>query len=283
MKHFKFSKLEERKFKYLGCEIEQLPTGDITLNQEEFIKNIKEVDLPTKMNTAKVNEVERREIRRVVGELLWVSMMTRPDLCFEVNRLSTTISHSTVKDLKDAKRLVEKAKTEPISVSFTKLGSKKDLRVKLYCDASFNNQENKLRSTEGRILMLEGKITGKVNPFAWKTKKITRICRSVKGAETRALENGLDDAVHFARMVEEIYTGQISLKNPKQIEVEALTDNKGLWENLHNTKQCEEKLLRNSVALIKEMLEKKEVKKVTWVETKEMLADALTKRVGNPI
>ena len=103
MKHFKFSKLEERKFKYLGCEIEQLPTGDITVNQEEFIKNIKEVDLPTKMNTAKVNEVERREIRRVVGELLWVSMMTRPDLCFEVNRLSTTISHSTVKDLKDAK------------------------------------------------------------------------------------------------------------------------------------------------------------------------------------
>ena len=132
-----------------------------------------------------------------------------------------------------------------------------------------------------RIILLEGKSSGKVNPFAWKTKKITRICRSVKGAETRALENGLDDAIHFARMVEEIYAGKISLKNPKQIEVEALTDNKGLWENLHNTKQCEEKLLRNSVALIKEMLERKEVEKVTWVETNNMLADALTKRVGN--
>ena len=75
--------------------------------------------------------------------------------------------------------------------------------------------------------------------------------------------------------------GQISLKNPKQIEVEALTENKGLWENLNNTKECEEILLRHSVALVKEMLEKKEVNKVTWVETKEMLADALTKRVGN--
>ena len=29
------------------------------------------------------------------------------------------------------------------------------------------------------------------------------------------------------------------------------------------------------------MLEKKEVNKVTWVETNDMLADALTKRVGN--
>ena len=68
------------------------------------------------------------------------------------------------------------------------------------------------------------------------------------------------------------------LKNPKQIEVEALTDNKGLWENVHNTKQCEEKLLRNQVAPIKKMLEKKEVDKVEWVETNDMLIDALTKQ-----
>ena len=35
------------------------------------------------------------------------------------------------------------------------------------------------------------------------------------------------------------------------------------------------------MALIKEMLEKKEVHEVTWVETNHMLADALTKKVGN--
>ena len=43
--------------------------------------------------------------------------------------------------------------------------------------------------------------------------------------------------------------------------------------DLHNTRQCEEKLVRNSVALMKEMLENHEVKHIEWVETSKMLAD----------
>ena len=82
-------------------------------------------------------------------------------------------------------------------------------------------------------------------------------------------------------MIKEIFEGEVNLKKPKQINVEALTDNKGLWENLHNTRQCDEKLLRNSVALMKEMLENKEVDKIEWVDTTKMLADILTKRNGN--
>ena len=36
--------------------------------------------------------------------------MTRPDLSFEVDRLSCCISTATFKELKDAKRLVDRAK-----------------------------------------------------------------------------------------------------------------------------------------------------------------------------
>ena len=73
----------------------------------------------------------------------------------------------------------------------------------------------------------------------------------------------------------------MDLKHPKQIEVEAVTYNKSLWENLHNTRQCEDKMLRNSIALIKEMVDCTEVKTVEWVDTHDMLADALTKKGGN--
>ena len=130
-------------------------------------------------------------------------------------------------------------------------------------------------------MLLENKHSSKANLFSWKTKKISRICRSVKGAETRSLETGLDEAIHFARMVREIYDGKVDLKSPKQVQVDALTDNKGLWENLHNTRQCDEKLLRNSIALMKEMVERGEVRKIDWVETSQMLADIMTKQGGN--
>ena len=128
---------------------------------------------------------------------------------------------------------------------------------------------------------LENADSRKVNIFSWKTKKISRICRSVKGAETRALENGLDDSIHFARMIQEIYEGKAYLRSPKQIPVRAATDNKSLWENLNNTRQCDEKLLRNSIALVKEMVDRGEVETVDWVDTSNMLADALTKKGEN--
>ena len=117
--------------------------------------------------------------------------------------------------------------------------------------------------------------------MSWKTKKISRLCRSVKSAETRALEEAIDDGVNIARLVSEIYTGSVNLRNPKQIPVEALTDNKSLWESLHNSRQCEEKLLRNSIAAMKELVESKMVEDVSWVPTIEQLADCMTKYVTN--
>ena len=280
-KLFKFSKVEKDKFKYLGCEIEKHENGDISVHQTEYINQIEEVVCPSRRNNSPVTESERKEIRRVVGSLLWVSLMSRPDISFEVNQLSTNISTATIGDLKTARRLVEKVKMEPVSLRFTKLGPFEKLRIKLYCDASFNNQDEKLRSTEGRVLLLENAESRKVNIFSWKTKKIVRVCRSVKGAETRALENGLDESIYFARMLHEIYVGKENLKSPKQIPVFAATDNKSLWENLNNSRQCDEKLLRNSIALIKEMIEQCEVKTVDWVPTTDMLADILTKRGGS--
>ena len=104
------------------------------------------------------------------------------------------------------------------------------------------------------------------------------MCRNVKAAETRSFEDGLDEAIHYARMVREIFDGFVDLKYPKQIEVEAVTDNKSLLENLNNTCQCEEKMLRNSIAVIKEMVDRTDVKTVEWVD---MLADALAKKGGN--
>ena len=285
---FKFSKVDMKKFKYLGCEIEQMDNGDIALNQNAYIQNIPDVILPNGWEklppggkTVKVNEQERRTIRKVIGELLWVALMTRPDLSFDVNQLSVNIADATLKDLGEAKRMVEKAKNNPVTLNFTLVGPRKDLKLRIFTDASFNNQDGKLRYTEGRVLLLESSQTNKSNLFSWKTKKISRICRSVKAAETRSLEDGLDEAIHFARMVAEIYDGTVDLKNPAQIPVEAKTDNKGLWENLNNSRPCDEKLLRNSVALVKEMLARREVSTVDWVATSNMLADVLTKKGGD--
>ena len=148
----------------------------------------------------------------------------------------------------------------------------------IFTDASYGNQADKIRSTAGRVILIENKKTGSVSVASWKTKKIGRVCRSVKSAETRALEEALDDAINIARLVAEVYTGKENLKEPAQIPVEAFTDSKSLWESVHNTRQCEEKILRNSIAGIKELMDMKMVKEVSWVPTQQQLADCMTKR-----
>ena len=112
---------------------------------------------------------------------------------------------------------------------------------------------------------------------SWKTKKIGRVCRSVKSAETRALEEAADDGINLARVISEVYKGKVNLKEPEQIPVIALTDSKSLWESLHNNRQCEEKLLRNSIASMKELIALKMMEDVLWVPTDMQLADCMTK------
>ena len=148
----------------------------------------------------------------------------------------------------------------------------------MYADASFGNRDEGTRSTEGRIVLLQNAEKDVVNISGWKTKKISRVCRSVKAAETRALENAIDDAVNTARVIKEIYTGKINLRNPEQIPVDAFTDSKSLWESIHNSRQCEGKMLRTCIANIKEMKQLGYLRSVTWVPTNKQLADCMTKK-----
>jgi hypothetical protein len=65
--------------------VQKRTNGDISLNQNDYIQKLEDVSIPEGSNSCTVDESGRKAIRKVVGELLWVSLMTRPDLSFEVN------------------------------------------------------------------------------------------------------------------------------------------------------------------------------------------------------
>ena len=275
---FEFSKIEENAFKYCGCNIVSKENGSIELDQNEYINSLEELEVPRRDDNDELSKQEIKSVRSKIGELLWISLMTRPDISFDVNVLSSEVANGTISTIKAANRVIKKAKFSQSVLRFVRLGDLSDLSIKVYADASYANQLDKVRSTAGRIILIQNKKKGSVNVVSWKTKKIGRVCRSVKSAETRALEEAIDDAVNIARLVTEVYTGKVNLKDPAQIPVEGYTDSKSLWESLHNTRQCEEKILRNSIASIKELMDLKMVEEVSWVPTKHQLADCMTKR-----
>ena len=69
-----------------------------------------------------LNDFEKREIKSKVGELLWVSLMMRPDLSFEVNNISSGITNATVKTIKDVNNVISRAKSRKDVLKFIPLG-----------------------------------------------------------------------------------------------------------------------------------------------------------------
>ena len=114
-------------------------------------------------------------------------------------------------------------------------------------------------------------------PLAWKSKTIQQVCKSVKTAETRSLDSGIEDSLYLAKTVQEIYSG-ISGKNTGQINICLKTDSKTLIDSLKSTKQVQEKTIWHIVAWIMQQIDEKKVHSVDWVCSEDQLADVLTKR-----
>ena len=77
-------------------------------------------------------------------------------------------------------------------------------------------------------------------------------------------------------VIEEIF----NLKD-KEIPVKAIVDNKSTVEAIHSTAPVEDKKLRRDVARIKQMMNLKEIRSVSWCPGKEQLADCMTKRTAS--
>ena len=143
-----------------------------------------------------------------------------------MNILAGEASNASISTIREVNQLIRKAKSRKEVLVFSKLDNISDLRVKLYTDASYDNPNDQTRSTEGRVVLAENPSSMNCCILTWKTKRIPRVCRSVKNTETQSLDDEFHDAIDTVRILKEIYTGTMNLKQPEQIPVTALTDSK---------------------------------------------------------
>ena len=111
-------------------------------------------------------------------------------------------------------------------------------------------------------------------PIQWQSKRIRRVAKSTLAAECLALEDAVDAAFYLKCVLLEMLRS-----DQESIQIMCYIDNKSLYDNIHSsTNVKEEKRLVLDIALIKEMLQKEEINSITLVNTKEQLADCLTKQ-----
>ena len=236
------------------------------LNQHDYIAGIEEISLSNASDSTRLlDKKEQREYRRACGALNWVATQSRPDISFDVAVLSSKLGQPNVKDVKMANKVVRKVKSADISLRFLKLHG--PLRICAYSDASHANLPDG-GSQGGQIVFLKDEL-GQMSPISWVSRKVRRVCRSTKSAETLSMLDAIDTSIWLSHILSELlgYTKVITV----------ITDNEGLKDSAYSTTAVEEKRLRVEIASIRETIRDRLVK-VEWVLKVDQLADVLTKQ-----
>jgi hypothetical protein len=190
-------KILHEKNKFLGVVFKrERPDRTITLTQQDYIQNALHSFGFDEFNSTKMpwpsglsstlpievkdtNEETLRDWQAKVGQLIWISIMTRPDISFTVSRLASGNNGPTATQKAIMKQLWRYLKGT--LAKGIKLGgwNSRDgsLRLAAYSDASFADNVPSRASTGGYVILAGP------GPILWKTKRQTIVTTSTTEAE----------------------------------------------------------------------------------------------------
>ena len=142
-KTFTISKQADSNFNYIGLNLSTLPDGSMALDQQDYCASLEYISIPSSYkqtcSVLPLTKAQRDELQSKIGQLLWLSCQSRPDLCFDVCKLSNHFKNANVNDLIDCNKVIRKAKANPVMLRYRHLENIDNLKFLVFADASFAN------------------------------------------------------------------------------------------------------------------------------------------------
>ena len=101
------------------------------MDQNAYTEELEQIEKVEGDDDRELSDREKKAVRGKIGALLWLSLLNRPDLSFDVNLLSTEVSKGTVRTVKRINKIIRKAKDGETCLRFVKLGDFSDLCVRV--------------------------------------------------------------------------------------------------------------------------------------------------------
>ena len=226
---FMLSREEELEFRYVGINMKQ-NLNCLAIDQEHYIKNLQPIPVPDTV----VGEPNVKQFRRLVGSLNWASIISRPDISFDVVDLSTRFPAPSLEDFVKANKVVKRVQSIPVGINYPKLCLDSRLRIVVFSDGSFRNLCDGVSSGSGWIVFL---VDGVLNccVISWASKKLQREVDSTSAVESLALSNAVKEALYIKMVMQELLPREVCLP------IYAITDRKGIHQAVHSTKLVDDK------------------------------------------
>ena len=289
-KEYKWSDWEDGSFTQCGVQVVQQPDFSFTLSQPQYVDGLKFINLRAhrkKDRHAPTDEVEKSQLRTLLGGISWHAQQVAPQFAADVGLLLPEVNHSTVDSVLRANQLLDAVrearnhslKIKPIPIDKLILVAWVDAGNQNRCDGY---------STQGILIgashkdLLKGD-SADVSLIAWHSQKISRVCRSPGASEAAAAVNG-EDALFFCRFqLSELLGHVVNVRATdnvvNQIPGCVVTDSRNVYDKLEtevlSVKGAEK---RTDITLLgmKEAQIRNQVI-VRWVHSEAQLANGLTK------
>ena len=258
-------------FRYIGLDINDVAEG-VTVNQCQYASTLTPVNIAGQRGCLKnscLSDKEKKEYRALVGQLSWISTQTRPDVAFDVCELSGICKKATIGDALRLNKVISRILSDNYYLLFQRMSRMEECTLDCYTDASFANLPD--GGSQGGFVIFLSDCDGNKCPLSWQSRRLRRVVKSTLAAETLALVEGAEAAVYLKTIIEEIV-------GCDKLKVQCYVDNKSLVEALKSSTSVDDRRLRIDVALLKDMMQRREVDNISWVSTSEQLADCLTKK-----
>ena len=271
-----YGSVEELPFRFLGSNYKRGPEGEIILDLQHYVDSLEVPDMRQVANKAKqdVLSVElQSKFRSLASKIHVLATTVRPDFMYAAKYLSTRYGKATKSDLTQITKLIKRAKEETTEVVIPNIGKPEDWILAGVVDASHRTSGN-LFAVGGHVIMLINKNTLAASTLHWASKKIERIVHSSAAAETLSMQKMFSTLYFIRRIISDMCGARV-----ENLKCVALTDNQGLFSNIHYLKANSEdfRLHADIIELRQNIEQEKTVQEVRYVHSSLNLADCLTK------
>jgi hypothetical protein len=261
----------------LGIKVNQ-EAEHITLCQDAYVKRLlekfnmsdsKEVSTPLPLNVQKSEDnlspfEDINLYQKLVGSLIYLSNITRPDLAYAVSHLARGMSQPTQNDWINAKRVLRYLKgTQNLGLQYQK-EKKNDLIG--YSDASYAEEKDR-KSIGGYVFLQAGAA------ITWKSQKQKIVAQSSAEAEYVALAEAAKEAIWLRKF-------QTNFKMETNYPIVIYEDNQSAIQIANNPIHSNRtKHIEVQYHATREYVKNNQIK-LKYLQTNDMIADAMTKSLA---
>ena len=273
------------------------------MDQDEYIKALIPIvhkDMIGKPPECPAGPELESLFRSLLGAVAYTQLTQHQIACYVV-ALQRVASKLTIGEVRRLNVLTKRLQKKPLSITYQSMQHEsKNEYLSAFSDAGFKKEETDGYALRGAVYIRhckpmitnEGAKCSSVSGHLLhvESRSIKTVCRSTYAAELLAATATTDVLIPLTITMTEVVHGVLGAEELKRLREEGwrdsapittrlLIDAKSVFESLKATvfKAPSENSLAGHVLWLREMLEKKLLQYVTWSDTRDMLADGLTK------